>query len=317
MLVVCALLALILSSCGPAIGANVARATQSAGPAGAASGGKLRVVATTSILGDVVRNVGGDAIDLTVLIAPGQDPHAYEPTPRDIAAIEKAQVVFENGLGLEAALDPTIKATAAHGQPVVAVSTGVKVLGSGSAPSPGGENNAAGNPHVWLDPTNVGIWLNNIETTLSKLDPQNAASYHANATAYGAKLTELDAYIKDQTAKVPTERRKLVTDHEALEYFAARYGFEVVGAVIPGYSTLAEPSAANLTDLISKIRAEKVPAVFVGSTANPKAADVVAQETGAKVLSLYSEALGLPGSGADTYLGMMRYDTDTIVEGLS
>jgi ABC-type Zn uptake system ZnuABC Zn-binding protein ZnuA len=316
------LLAAILSSCGPARASDPAQTGQAPGPAAIqpaalAGGEKLRVVATTAILGDVVRNVGGDTIDLTVLIGPGQDPHAYEPAPRDVAAMEKAQVVFENGLGLEAGLDTTIRAAASHGQPVVEVSTGAKILGNSTAASAAGEHAAAGNPHVWFDPTNVGVWVHNIETTLSALDPQNAAAYRTNAASYAQKLTELDAYIQAQVAKIPVERRKLVTDHEALEYFAARYGFTIVGTVIPSYSTIAEPSAANMTDLINKIRADKVPAVFVGTTANPKVAEVVANETAAKVLPLYSESLGAPGSGADTYLGMMRTDIDRIAQGLS
>ena len=316
------LLAAILSSCGPAKASNPTPAGQAGAPAAIqpatlAGGEKLRVVATTAILGDVVRNVGGDALDLTVLVGPGQDPHAYEPAPQDVAAIEKAQVVFENGLGLEAGLDSTIRAAASHGQPVVEVSTGVKIVGAGTAAPTPGAHETAGNPHVWMDPANLNTWLHNLETTLSALDPQNAAAYHANAASYALKLADLDAYIQAEVAKIPVERRKLVTDHEALEYFAARYGFEIVGTVIPSYSTIAEPSAANLTDLINKIRAEKVPAVFVGTTANSKVADVVAQETGVKVLPLYSESLGAPGSGADTYLGMMRTDIDRIVKGLS
>ncbi len=319
---IAALLVATLSSCSQAGSAGrVADGAPGGGlalrPATLAGGEKLRVVATTAILGDVVRNVGGEALDLTVLIGPGQDPHAYEPTPRDVAAIEKAQVVFENGLGLEAGLDPTIRAAASPGHPVVEVSTGVKVLRDHAAAPPAGEAATAGNPHVWMDPSNVGGWVDNIRTTLSALDPKNAAVYQANSASYAQKLTTLDSYIQSQVAKIPVERRKLVTDHEALEYFAARYGFTIVGTVIPGYSTLAEPSAANLTDLIDKIRAEKVPAVFIGATANPKVADVVAQETGAKVVPLYSESLGAPGSGADTYLGMMRTDVERIVKGLS
>ena len=319
---ICALLAAILSSCGPATASNPPQAGQAGGPAAIrpaalAGGEKLRVVATTAILGDVVRNVGGDAIDLTVLIGPGQDPHAYEPTPRDVAAMEKAQVVFENGLGLEAGLDSTIRAAASHGQPVVEVSAGARILGNDTAAPAAGAHDATGNPHVWFDPANVGVWLHNIETTLSALDPRNAAAYRANAASYALKLTDLDVYIQAQVAKIPVERRKLVTDHEALEYFAASYGFTIVGTVIPSYSTIAEPSAANMTDLINKIRAEKVPAVFVGTTANAKVAEVVAHETAAKVLPLYSESLGAPGSGADTYLGMMRTDIDRIEKGLS
>jgi ABC-type Zn uptake system ZnuABC Zn-binding protein ZnuA len=271
------------------------------------SGEKLRVVATTAIVGDVVHNVGGDHIDLTTLIGPGQDPHAYEPTPQDVARLEQAQVVFINGLGLEAGLETTVRAAASQGQPIITVSDGVNVIKDGSAV----------NPHVWLNPENVKGWVRNIDTALSSLDPANAAAYHANAAHYGQQLTDVDTYVQQQTAKIPPDRRKLVTDHEALGYFAAHYGFQVVGVVIPSVSSQAEPSAADLAQIIAKIKAEKVPAVFIGTTANPKMADMVASDTGAKVLSLYSESLGTPGSGADTYLGLMRTDIDNIVRGLA
>jgi ABC-type Zn uptake system ZnuABC Zn-binding protein ZnuA len=307
------MLGLAMSGCaaaGPGQGASQKTAGPALKPAQLSPGRKLRVVASTSILGDVVRNVGGDAVDVTVLIAPGQDPHAYEPSPRDVAAIENAQVVFTNGLGLEAGLESTIRAAASKGQPVIAASDGVKVLEDST-----GEH-AGGDPHVWFDPANVKVWVANIQASLKALDPARATTYEANASAYNVKLDELNTYIQQQVAKVPVDRRKLVTDHEALGYFAARNGFQIVGTVIPGYSTVAEPSAANLADLITKIRAQKVPAVFIGTTANPKVAQTVAQETGARVLPLYSESLGAPGSGADTYIGMMRTDVDTIVRGL-
>jgi ABC-type Zn uptake system ZnuABC Zn-binding protein ZnuA len=320
------LLVLLSGGCAPATarpsqasGQGIAPATlPTVQPARLDAGQKLRVVATTSVLGDVVRNVGGDAIDLTMLMAPGQDPHAYEPTPRDIAAIEKSQVVFENGLGLEAGLHTTISAAAAQGQPIIPISIGTKVLsGSGPVTPAPADSEQAGNPHVWLDPTNVSIWVHNLDAILSTLDPLNAGTYHKNATAYEKQLQTLDATIQAQVAQVPQDHRKLVTDHEALEYFAARYSFEVVGTLIPGYSTIAEPSASNLAGLIQTIRGEKVPAVFIGTTANPRVADVVARETGAKVIALYSESLGGPGSGADTYLSMMQFDVDAIVKGLS
>jgi ABC-type Zn uptake system ZnuABC Zn-binding protein ZnuA len=277
-----------------------------------AGGQKLRAVATTGIVGDVVQNVAGDLVELTTLIGPGQDPHTYQPTPRDIAAIERAHVVFVNGFGLEEGLASTVDAAAGKGSPVVSVSAGIQ-------PRNPDQQQAASSvdPHVWFDPANVKVWDTNIEKSLSALDPGNAASYRANATAYARQLDELDAYIRAQVALIPAEGRKLVTDHEALGYFADRYGFQVVGAVIPSVSTSAEPSAGELAALVEKIRAQRVPAIFIGTTTNPKLADLVARETGAQVLPLHTGETGPSGSGSATYLGMMRANVDTIVQGLT
>jgi ABC-type Zn uptake system ZnuABC Zn-binding protein ZnuA len=296
-------------------------------PANLAGGRKLRVVATTGILGDVVHNVAGDLVALTTLIGPNQDPHTYEPTPKDVAVIERADVVFINGLGLEEGLASTIDAAVGKGTPVVSASAGIQPRqldqstpsrnNTSVATPAAGRGHAAGDPHVWMDPENVKVWTDNLERSLSALDPGNAAAYGLNAAAYSRKLDELDAYIRGQVALIPSDRRKLVTDHEALGYFADRYGFQIVGAVIPSVSTSAEPSAGELAALIDKIRTEKVPAVFIGTTANPKLADLVARDTGATVLPLYTGEMGPPGSGADSYIGMMRADIDTIVKGLT
>jgi ABC-type Zn uptake system ZnuABC Zn-binding protein ZnuA len=296
-------------------------------PASLSAGQKLKVVATTGIVGDVVKNVAGDSVELTTLIGPGQDPHTYQPTPRDIAAIEKAQAVFVNGLGLEEGLGSTVDAAAGKGSPVISVSAGIRPRapdgqpagsseGSSLGPAAGGHD-VGGDPHVWFDPANVKVWVDNIQKSLSALDPGNAASYGANAEAYARQLDELDAYVRAQVALIPVDRRKLVTDHEAFGYFADRYGFRVVGAVIPSVSTSAEPSAGELAELVKEIRAQQVPAVFIGTTTNPKLADLVARETGARVLPLHSGEMGPSGSGADTYIGMMRANVDTIVKGLT
>jgi manganese/iron transport system substrate-binding protein len=276
-------------------------------------GQKLRVLATTGIVGDVVKNVAGDLVELTVLIGPGQDPHTYQPTPKDIAAIERANVVFINGFHLEEGLESTIDAAAGNGSPVVSVSAGIQPHPSSNVD----HGQATGDPHVWFDPANVKVWTSNIAESLSALDPANAADYQANAAAYAHQLDELDATIRAQVALIPAERRKLVTDHEALGYFADRYGFQVLGAVIPSVSTSAEPSAGDLAALVEVIRAQGVPAIFIGTTTNPKVADLVARETGAQVLPLHTGETGASGSGAETYLGMMRGNVDTIVKGLT
>ena len=280
-------------------------------PANLAESEKLRVVTTTGIVGDVVKNVAGDRVELTTLIGPGQDPHTYQPTPRDIAAIESAHVVFINGFHLEEGLESTIDAAAGKNSPVVSVSAGVQ-----PRPSSTGDH-AAGDPHVWFDPANVKRWTDNIEATLSALDPANATAYRESAAAYSRQLDELDAQIRDRVALIPPERRKLVTDHEALGFFADRYGFQVLGAVIPSVSTSAEPSAGDLAALVKVIRAQGVPAIFVGTTTSPKVSDLVARETGAQVLPIHTGETGAAGSGAETYLGMMRANVDTIVAGLT
>jgi manganese/iron transport system substrate-binding protein len=292
-----------------------------------ASGQKLRVLATTGIVGDVVKNVAGDLVELTTLIGPGQDPHTYQPTPKDIGAIERANVVFTNGFHLEEGLESTIDAAAGNGSPVVSVSAGIQprqpnqqsASAQGTPPASTAErsDHAAGDPHVWFDPVNVKIWTSNIAESLSALDPANAAVYQANAAAYARQLDELDATIRAQVALIPTDRRKLITDHEALGYFADRYGFQVLGAVIPSVSTSAEPSAGDLAALVEVIRAQGVPAIFIGTTTNPKVAELVARETGAQVLPLHTGETGASGSGAETYLGMMRANVDTIVKGLT
>jgi zinc/manganese transport system substrate-binding protein/manganese/iron transport system substrate-binding protein len=288
-----------------------------------AAGEKLRAVATTGLVGDVVANVAGDAIWLTTLMKPGQDPHSFQPIPRDLAAIEQAHVVFINGFHLEEGLEATIDATVSRGRPVVALSAGITPRGTsevheGSTSTIAGaaQEHVASDPHVWFDPANVKIWVQNVAASLSALDPTNAATYQANAAAYVRQLDELNTFIQAQVARIPAERRKLVTDHDAFGYFADRYGFRVIGAVIPALSTTAEPSAGDLADLIAKIRAEQVPAVFISSQTNARLPDLVAAETGAQVLRLYTGELGPPGSGAETYIGMMRLDVETLVKGL-
>ncbi|MGB9594003.1 MAG: metal ABC transporter substrate-binding protein, partial [Anaerolineae bacterium] len=173
-----------------------------------------------------------------------------------------------------------------------------------------------GDPHTWFDPNNVRVWARNIRDTLSALDPANAAVYQANAQSYIARLEELDAWIRQQVAQVPPDNRKLVTDHTAFTYFAARYGFEQVGAIFPGYSTLASPSARELAALEDAIRAQGVKAVFTGKTVNPALAERVAQDTGVRLVFLYTGSLGGAGSPASTYLDMMRYNVSVIVDAL-
>jgi zinc/manganese transport system substrate-binding protein len=291
-------------------------------PADLGEGEKLSVVATTSIIGDVVAQVGGEAIDLTVLMQPGQDPHGYEPAARDIARLEMADVIFVNGFDLEetalAVIDPLADSVL-----IVPVSAGIEPrdLVGQHGHDDTGEVHAHGgaDPHVWFDVDNVKIWVDNIADVLSALDPAHADVYAANGAAYRTRLDELDAYIRQQVLTIPPDRRKLVTNHESFGYFAVRYGFEVVGVVFHGGSTVAEPSAKEVAELVKAIRETGVTAIFVETTVSDELARVIAGEVGyeVQVITLYTGAIGEPGSGADSYPGMMRADVDAIVAGLT
>lgn len=269
----------------------------------------LRVLATTSIIGDVVARVGGDAIDLTTLIAAGQDPHSYQPGAVDLTAAADADVIFVNGWNLEEGLlaDLTAIGDAAA---IVPVSAGIAPRLVGSAPD----------PHIWQDPTNVGQWVENIRQTLGAADPAHAAVFDANAAAYRAELERLDEEVRAMLATIPAGRRVLVTNHDNLGYFAAAYDFEVAGAVIPSVSALAEPTAAGLAALARVMAENGLCALVVEQTADDRLARALEGELkqcdGVQLLSLYTDALGPPGSGAGTYLDMMRANAATLAAGL-
>ncbi|MBN1484125.1 MAG: zinc ABC transporter substrate-binding protein [Chloroflexia bacterium] len=277
-----------------------------------AAGERLRIVATTSIVGDVVQQVGGEKIDLTVLLPLGSDPHSFEPTPRDIAAVSDAHLVLANGAGLELFLEDLLESAAAEGK-MVPLSAGLPLLQSQAGHE---HEHDAYDPHVWFDVSNVIHWTHNVEQALGALDPAHAAVYEANAAAYVHELQSLDAWIEEQVAQVPPANRKLVTDHTAFTYFAHRYGFEQVGAIFPGYSTLSEPSAQELAALERAIQQYEVKAVFVGRTVNPSTAQQVAEDTGVRLVLLYIGSLSEAGGPADSYEAMMRYDVSAIVEAL-
>ncbi len=171
-------------------------------------------------------------------------------------------------------------------------------------------------PHIWFNPMNVVAWADTIEQTLVYADPSNEVAYAANANQYRIELQQLDEWISEQVAQVPAENRKLVTDHTAFNYFAQRYGFEQVGAVIPAYSTMAEPSAQELAALEDAIEEHNVPAIFVGNTVNPDLAQRVANDTGIELVRLYTGSLSEADGDAPTYLDLMRYDTNAMVNAL-
>ena len=278
----------------------------------ATSSASLKVVASTTIIGDVVAQVGGDLINLTVLFPPGADPHTFEPRPKDIAAISDADIVIIHGLGLEetlkSALDANVSGT------LVYAAEGVDVLEfAGEGHDDDHEN---GDPHTWMDPNNVIIWTQNIAIALAKADPDNAQTYQANAEVYIAQLHELDSWIRAQVETIPAGQRQLVTDHLTFGYFAREYGFEQVGLVVAALSTNAAPSAKELADLVNTIKERHVPAIFVGNTVNPALSEQVANDTGARVVFVYTGSLSKAGGEADSYIKFMRYNVNAIVEAL-
>lgn len=277
--------------------------------------GPLRVVATTGLVGDVVGRVGGAAIDLTVLMGPGQDPHSYQPGAADLAAVADADLIFVNGWHLEEGLLTDLAAIA--GAPFVPVSAGITPR---RIESDRDHEHGPADPHVWQDVGHVGQWAENVRLALRAADPANAAAYDANAAAYRATLAELAAELRQTLAAIPTERRVFVTNHDNLGYFTAAYDFTSVGAVIPSVSSLAEPTAAGLAALIDTMRATGVCAVVVEAGAADDLARVLQNElTGCdevRLIALYTDALGAAGSAADSYPGLMRANAAALVEGL-
>ena len=276
---------------------------------------KLKVVATTTILGDIVKQIGKEMIDLRVLLPAGSDPHTFEPTPQDVIAVADADLVLINGGGLEGFLERLLENAGARR--VASASQGIALRNFENDPAAADSNgDAHSDPHVWLDPQNVLIWTQNIERELSDLDPANAEQFATNAEAYREELRQLDAWIEEQVSEIPEANRKLVTDHRTFGYFADRYGFDQVGAIIPSSSAAAEPSANEMAALEDAIRNAGVKAIFVGTTVSPDLAQRVATDTGVQLVTLYTDALTDPGGDAASYLELMRYDVSAIVEAL-
>ncbi len=284
--------------------------------------GKLNVVATTSIVADVVANVGGDTVNVQTLLPIGTDPHSFEPTPQDIAKVADADIVFANGAGLEAFIDHLLESADATDK-IVEVSDGIALLDHPNAEAEeeheGEEDDhdhEMGDPHTWVDPNNVIIWVSNIEAALSEADPANAESYAANAAAYDAQLKEVDSWIRAQIAQIPEANRKIITDHRQLGYFVDEYGLNMEGAIIPGYSSLSEPSAQELAAIEDAIRETGVKAVFVGNTVNSNLAERVSEDTGVTLVFFFTGSLSPADGDAPTYLDYLRYNTNAFVNAL-
>jgi zinc/manganese transport system substrate-binding protein len=271
-------------------------------PVAKAQAGKIEVVASFSILADLVRQVGGDRVSVRSIVPANTDAHVYEPKPADIAAVGRAKLVVINGLGFEAWADRIVRATNYSGERLVA-SRGVRAL------SVRGQTD----PHAWQDVANVKTYIVNIRDALSKVDPAGTASYASRAASYLAQLDRLDAEIKASFTRIPQANRKVVTSHDAFHYFGDAY--DVVFLAPQGVSTEGQASAKDVATLIRQIKEEGIRAVFVENMTNGRVIQQIASETGVKVGgTLYADALG---GGASSYIAMMRHNARTIAGALA
>jgi zinc/manganese transport system substrate-binding protein len=274
-----------------------------AGPALAQD--KLKVLATFSILGDFVRNVGGDRVEVTTLVGPDSDAHVYAPAPADAKKVADAKVVIVNGLGYEGWMSRLAKASGSKA-PVMVASKGVK-----ERKAAGGHGHGGADPHAWQSVANAKVYVANIRDALIAADPAGKAAYEANATAYLGKLDALDADVKAAVAAIPADRRKIISTHDAFGYFQQAYGVEFIAP--QGVSTEAEPSARDVARIITQVKKQKIPAVFLENIADPRLMERIAHESGARIGGkLYSDALTDEKGDAPTYLDMMRHNIKQI-----
>ena len=274
----------------------------------------LKVVAAETFLADIAQNVAGDRVKIEALMPIGVDPHGFEPTPTDVAKIADSNVLIVNGAGFEEFLAKLLK-NAGGQRAVIEAAAGLisRQRQEGEMADP----DQVGDPHFWLDPNNVIKYAENIRDGLSKADPEGAATYQDNAGAYIAKLRELDRWITDRAQEVPEANRLLVTNHESFGYFADRYGFKIIGTLLPSVSTGSSPSAQQLAQLIDHITATGAKAIFLETGTNPQLAEQVAKETGSQVVTnLYSHSITEAGGPAPTYIDMMKFNTNAIVDAL-
>ncbi len=281
-------------------------------PAQAQAARKPTALVTLTMIGDMVRNVAGDRVDVRVLLPVGMDPHTYEPRPGDVQAIADSQLVFYNGLGIELWLDELL-ANAGGRRPHYPVSVGLE--GQAFVQKEGGHAGIP-DPHMWMNVRFVIKYVENIRDALIDFDPAGRAVYTANAERYIQELASLDGWVGGQVATIPPDRRKLVTSHDAFRYYGAAYGLNVVGTVW-GVSTDEEPSSSEVAKLVDDMRSYGVPAAFIETSVNPRLIERVANEAGITIGgTLYSDSLGPPGSAGDTYINMIRANTQTIVGAL-
>ena len=272
---------------------------------------KLPVLASFSILGDLVRVVGGERVSVTTLVGTDEDAHVFEPKPQDAKNILQTRLLVTNGLGFEPWAQKLATSAGYKGRSVVA-SQGIRPR---TLPAEKGHRHAETDPHAWQDPTKVMVYVRNIAAALGELDPANAAGYRGNSEAYVKELQALDAWAKEQFAAIPAGKRKVITSHDAFGYFGAHYQVEFLAP--QGISTDAEPSAKEVAQLIRQIRREKIKAVFVENMSNPKLLTQLSKDAGVTVgPELYVDALSAPDGPADSYLKLMRHNVTQLVLGM-
>ena len=293
-------LALFLAAGGPAAGAEK----------------KVKVVASFSILGDMVKNVGGDRVEITTLVGPNGDAHVYEPTPADAKAVSAADLVVVNGLGMEGWMDRLIK-TAGYKGPEVVATKGIKPREMTAEETEEHEHGAKHkiDPHAWQNLANGQIYADNIAKGLSAVDQAGAATYKANADAYKAKLAALNQWVKKEFSSIPKAKRRMITSHDAFGYLGAAYGVTILSPM--GVSTESEPSAGGVAKLIDQIRKQKITAVFIENVSDPRLVEQISKESGVKLGGeLYSDALSKPDESAPTYIDMFKNNVPKMVEAM-
>jgi ABC-type Zn uptake system ZnuABC Zn-binding protein ZnuA len=280
----------------------------------------FKVLAIETFLADIAQNVAGNHFQVSYLIPPGLDPHSFELVPQDVVKLASSDLIITNGADLESWLAVTLTSNTIN-IPTIEASKGL----TNRTPKPGeippsdvlSPTGQILDPHFWLDPIDVITYVQNIRDAFATMDPINASSYASNAENYIVQLNSLDQWIQNQVSTIPSQSRLLVTNHETFGYYADRYGFTIVGAVIPSTSTDASPSAQQMANLITTIKADKVKAVFLEVGSNPDLAQQVATETGIKIVeSLYTHSTSASGGPAATYIEMMKYDTTQIDDAL-
>lgn len=277
-----------------------------------AAGGPLNVVATFSILGDLAKNVGGDRVSVTTLVGPNSDTHVYTPTPSDAKKIADAKLVIVNGLGLEGWLPRLVKSSGSKAVTVVATKgIATRKIEDGHSHDP-----ADADPHAWQSVPNAKVYVANIRDALVAADPAGTDAYKANAASYLSKLDTLDRDVREAMAKIPPERRSVISTHDAFGYFAAAYGIKFIAP--QGVSTESEPSARDIAAIISQIKKQKIPAVFLENVSDPRLMRRIAAETGANIGgTLYSDSLTDEKGPAPTYIDMVRHNIKALTSALS
>ncbi len=332
------LAAVAIGVAGSACGADGENADTSAatGPAAtgadAVSGGRPSIVVSTNILGDVVTQVVGELANVEVIMPLGADPHDFAPSAKQAESMENADLLVVNGAGFEKGMDGVIDNVADGGAPVFAFADAIELIEPGDhgheddgGTTPGDETHGdehghgAFDPHLWTDPARMVAGVQALGGALATVDGIDVAVLDEQVAAYVAELEALDAEIEAAVEALPAEDRVLVTNHEVFGYFADRYGFEVVGAVVPSLTTNAETSPRELEELAAIITAEGIPAIFAETTQSTDLAEALADEGGGEVaiVELFSESLGDSGSGAETYIAMMRTNAERITTALS